>query len=67
MCAKSGRGWLTRSGVAFPYISLFLRGGGLNEILSKYMGVAYKKAAAYKSEYGTSFYRGDACSGDYST
>ena len=39
--------------MAFLYISLFLRGGGLNEILSNYVGVAYKKGAAYKSEYGT--------------
>ena len=35
---KSGRGWLTRRGVATLYILLFLRGGGLKEILSKDMG-----------------------------
>ena len=53
MC-KSGRGWLTRR-VAFLFISIFLRVGGLNKIPSKYVytGVAYKKGATYKSEYGT--------------
>ena len=56
MC-KSGRGWLTRRGRGWlSYIFLYFgEGGGLNKILSKYMGVAYKKGAAYKSEYVKSF------------
>ena len=37
MC-KSGRGWLTRRGVALLYIPIFMREGGLREILSKDMG-----------------------------
>ena len=35
---KSGRGWLTRRRVALLYIPIFLRGGGLREILSKDKG-----------------------------
>ena len=35
------------------YFFIFEWEGGLREILSKYIeGVAYKKGAAYKSEYG---------------
>ena len=37
MC-KSGRGWLTRMGVALLYISLFLRGGWLKEHSVKVYG-----------------------------
>ena len=48
MCAK-----VVGAGGGFLIYSLLLRVGGLNKILSKYMGmVAYKKGAAYKSEYG---------------
>ena len=58
MC-KSGRGWLTRRGWLFYYISVFLIGGGLNTLLAKHMGVVYKKGAVYKSEYG--IYCRDMC------
>ena len=54
MC-KSGRGCLQEGG-DFPIYFFIFEGGGLNKILSKYMGegVAYKKGAVYKSEYGNS-------------
>ena len=49
MC-KTCKGVAHKKGDAFPIYISFLRGGGFNKILSKYMRMAYK------SEYGRYMY-----------
>ena len=51
MCAKVVGGDL-QEGSGFPIFLCIFERGWLKKILSKYMGVAYKKVPAYKSEYG---------------